>query len=293
MTSALMTVQAAIAVTPPTSRALASGVTQAVWYPLHEAAGAASVTDKLGNGEALALTGTEGTLWTANWGGATPDGATHRLSSAAAPAYLQALGRLDTIDGQELLIGYEIAHDGDLAATPETLMCWGRFANIATGKGGWRVVFNSAEQTEWQTHGGEGASNQVSSAIPSSGNTGVTARVQVVLSVTGIGSSTVQVTRHSYRVGTGLQTVGSVNHVMLPALGGMVPQPDTSGRFNIFARQAGAASWDQFMGATAGSNAKVNNVWLARLSAYNLNNAYAALQAMIAAPRSFPLSLLA
>jgi hypothetical protein len=287
--SGAMIVQAAAAVRPPTSLGLAAAVARAAWYPLHDAAGTATVECALGLGESLTRNGTEGTFWTATWGAATPtSGSSHRLSSAANPAYLGALLRLDTLAADEILIGYELQHDGDQTAS-EAVFSVGRAQALAGSGGGYSVSLSSVEQTEVQTHGGADASAPINTALSGSASTGVTARTLTVLSITLISAGNIRVRRYSYRVGTGYNGANSADINVL-ASGGAMPAMEASSLVTLMARQTSPSAFDRYL-ASAGSNASLNNFWAARLTAADGAAAEAALAAMVAAPREFPLSL--
>lgn len=285
----LMNYQQAQPYTPPESLALSSNVERAVWYPLHQSSGA-TVVCALGNGPSLSLNGAEGTIWSANFGCATPDGSAHRLIAAADNAYVKALGRLDTMLGQQLLIGYELQTDGGMA-TNETAICWGRLDTAAGSTGGWAINLASTTQSQLVTHGGNGASGGVFSSFPNSSHSGVSDRYLVVVSITSLSAGNLDATRHSWRLGTGLQSPGTVSGIDLDSLGGSAPAGDSASRLTLCARQTGTASWDRYLGATAGSNAKLNNVWIARLPIAVTGLAEQCLLDMAAAPREFPASL--
>lgn len=289
MTSAIMNVQAAIPVTPPNSRALAAIVSGAVWYPLHVGTGT-TVADKLGNGPTLTLSAAAGTIWSANWGVATPDGATQRFDSPANDAYLKALCRLDNLTGQELLVGFELQTDGGMTAN-EQVGGWGNQNNGAGVTGGWSVGLASNTQMNLATHAGNGASGAIFSTFPNSSHTGISAKILSLISIRGISAGVVDLTRHSWIVGTGLQNTGTVSAVNLLASGGAVPAGDAGSKLTLMARQIGVSSYDRYLGATAGSNGQLNNFWVARLASAQPGVAEQCLLDMVAALREFPISL--
>lgn len=288
--SGAMAVQTAVGITPSANRPLLSSVLRAVWYPLHQAAGT-SVQCSLGNGPALTLNGTEGSLWSASWGAATPDGVAHRLVSPGDDVYLTALCRLDNIEGQELLIGFEIEHDGAMTAG-ETILSWGNQAIAAGRVGGWRIGMLASTQQEFISAAGEGASGIVGSGFLASASSGITARTLTAISIKGVGPKTVMASRHSWRMGTGLQSVGatSPSTLNLVANGGQGIFAGNGSALALFAR-LNVSTWESYLGAAAGSNAKLNNVWLARMAAVQTGLVERCLLDMAAAPREFPLSL--
>lgn len=285
----LMRIQQAQPYTPPESRGLAAAVGRAIWYPLHQGSGA-TVACGLGNGPTLSLNGSEGTIWSANFGGATPDGTTHRFVSPADEAYIRELCRLDNMLGQQILIGYELQTDGAMA-TNETALCWGRLDTAAGSAGGWAVNLASTTQAQLVTHGGNGASGAVFSAFPNSTHAGITDRYLAVISIISLEAGILDATRHSWRVGAGVQPPGTVSGIDLESLGGAAPAGDSASRLTLLARQTGTSGWDRHLGATAGSNGKINNVWVARLPEVIAGLAEKCLLDLAAAPREFPISL--
>lgn len=278
-----MTLQQAQPYTPPGGLALLSGVSAAMWYPLHGsvlAAGGLGVPD-------LTLTGTVGTIWTANWGSATPDGATHYASAAVGNAALQEIFDLRDISGQQIIIGFELQTDGDLSGS-EGVLWWGANSG-GVGTTGWGVQINSAEQVscEFRGLGSSGATTQaVSSTAMSTAD-----RYAVVVSLVGTSASQVTISVNRWLYGTGLQTQQQAAGVdILGTAGTEAPGINGSFALTLLARR-GASVYDRFLGATSGSNAKINNVWSARLPVPQAGLPEQCLLAMGAAPREFPRSL--
>ena len=284
----LMNYQQAVPYSIPAQRALASVVSHAAWWPLH-----GDANERLGAGAPnLSVNGTVGTLWSATWGAATPNGVDHRLVSAADDPYLTAMLRLDNIEGQELLIGFELAHDGAMSAT-EAVMGWGKQSNAAGRVGGWQINLQSSTQMLLSTFAGEGASAGVNSGFSGSATSGVTERVRTVISIKGVGPKRILATRLAYRDGDGYAEPGSTSpqELNLVANGGVGTYAGDTSIFSVFARQTANATFDAHLGATAGSNATVNNLWIARLSSIQHGLAEACLERMVAAPREFPSTL--
>lgn len=281
-------VRPVVSAAPITSRPLKDTVAAAAWWPLHQKAGDVSVACALGRGApALALAGAENAIWTANWGCATPDGSAHRLQAPTADAYIQSLLRLDTLAGGEILFGWEIAHDGDITAN-ETLWSWGRPQSTAGCRGQYAMRLNSSESWFMSTTAGEGNGGTINSTLSGTGTTGITAIQQCVLSITAYSGSNFTFAIYRNVVGTGQQTPRSVQ-VDLLQNGGYLPSGDASSIFSVFARQSAAApTWDTPMGAAAGSNARVNNLWIARLFQADSAAAQACLDSMTLEPREFP-----
>lgn len=281
--TAIVNVQPAAAVSPPTGRALASGVSAAMHYPLHGA-----VSEASGYGApVLTLNGTVGTLWSANWGAATPDGATHYATAAVGNAVLNEIFDLTDLNGQQVLIGFEIQTDGDVTAA-EVAVGWGSNSG-GIGLGGWNVGINSAEQVSVNFRGigssGESA-NAIGSTVMATAD-----RYAVVVSLTGTATTdcTVEVAR--WQFGTGLLT--TIQQTALSTLGTAgtsAPGVNSTYALTLMARR-GASAYERFLGATAGSNAKLNNVWAARVLTPSASLAEQCVIAMGAAPRDFPITL--
>lgn len=288
--SALMIAQPAATVTPPSSLGLAAGVTAAVWYPMHEGSGS-SLAEKLGLGPDLVLAGAGGSEWGA-WGRIAPNGSSQR--AAASPevsAYHQSVFRLDTISGQELLLGFDIATDGAMT-TNECVLNWGTHNVGAGDKGGWSVHLNSGRQLNlvvWP----EAAAAATTSTFSGSALPATTARVRVVIALRGDSATALSGTALRYIVGDGLQDDAPL--VSAVAIGDgsttFAPGADPSYGLLLFARRIGASGYDRYLGASAGSNATIQNLWAARLAAYTPGAAQAAMEDMIASPCEFPRSL--
>lgn len=291
MTTAGIIVDPAVSAKPVGGLTLLSNVEKAIWYPCHEGTGT-TLTEKLGlGGPNLTEGASAGTEW-ANWGYVTPTGAANgQFASPLGNAYLQALFNMATLtSGGQILVGAEIAHDGDLT-TNEALVGYGRSVNVSGSRGHLSLRMGSNESWLFVTHGGEGASSGVSSTFGGTGSTGITAMQQVVLSLTWQSGTAFNIVLYRYVVGVGYTTTVSTSHDPTTN-GGYVPQIDGSALLSLFAIQtASAPTYSTYMGAAAGSNAKVNNFWAARLTVANSGAGQGCLDSMVLAPREFPLYL--
>jgi hypothetical protein len=281
--TAIVNVQPAAAVSPPTGRALLPIVSAAIHYPLHGSVAEASAY----GGPALTLNGTVGTLWSANWGAATPDGATHYATAATGNAVLNEIFDLTDLNGQQVLVGFELQTDGDLSGS-EVVVGWGSNSG-GIGVGGWNIGLNSAEQVSVGFRG-IGSSGESTNAIGSTAMA-TTDRYAVVVSLTGtsVSECTIEVAR--WQFGTGLLTTIQQTAISTYGTAGTsAPGVNSTYALTLMARR-GASAYERFLGATAGSNAKLNNVWAARVLTPSVSLAEQCVTAMGAAPRDFPLTL--
>jgi len=256
----LMTYQTAQPYTPPLQAPLLAGVTAVAHYPLHGSAN--EFSDSAAPN--LTVTGTVGTLWSANWAAATPDGATHYLSAAVGNAVLQELFDLTDLTGQELLFGFDWQSDGALTAN-EAIFSWGS-NQVAAGLGGYHAYVSSVSQVGMSFRGIGSSGGETSYALAGTGMA-TADRYSVVLSLVGTaaGEATLSVSR--WRHGTGLLDGAQQTGLSTLGTGGTSPPGvNTDYALTLLARRSTSA-YDRFCGATAGSNAKVGNVWAARLSA--------------------------
>lgn len=276
---------------PPERRGLLAGVKACAWA-LQEGAGTA-IPERIGNGPALTLSGTAGSEW-ATWGTLAPNGTDHIVRSDATQTvanYIQDICRLDNIAGQELLIGWVLEHDGDIA-TNEALASWGRAVATSANAGAWAINYTSSEQVQfgvWPA-GGSAITYQT---FPNSGTPSVTARVINILSIRGTGGNVVDMIRLGCRLDTLALSTGTVSAVDIASggTGGPGAGEDGSTNLTIFGRRAGATTISARMGASVGSNAKVDNFWMARLDVADSSMADRCRSDMIARPREFPVSL--
>lgn len=115
----------------------------AVLYDFHnDATGGSVIVDRYGNGPTLTLTGTVGTIWTADRGWARSNGTTHRCDITAGhaqQAYIenQIVPRLLT-SGAGLLVHVRMKWQS-LPSANETYVCIGRMAASLGG-----ISFNTA-----------------------------------------------------------------------------------------------------------------------------------------------------
>lgn len=280
----LMLVQPAQAIVLPESQGLLSGVSAAMWYPLH-----GDAEEKSGYGAPdLTVNGAEGALWSAAWGAATPDGAAHYLTAAVGNAVLAELFNLEDIEGEEILLGWIQTWDGALAAA-ETLLCWGGDVGTAGTKGCWQIGAGTTEQINILTRGAEGT-NFVTTTVQNSamGDSGVYA---CVLSVRGASASTLDVSLLRWKFGEGEQSAGAATGINLLANSAVGnPGVDASYALTLFARKTTSTTYDRFLGATAGSNAVVGNLWALRTPTPIGGLAEACFADMVANPREFPRS---
>lgn len=278
-----MTNQPAQVFRPPESVALASSVSAAVWYPLHEGTGT-TVADKLGSGPDLTLGGTAGGWGT--WGAFTPNGSDMRFSSGALNAHLNSIFGWRDLTGQMILIGYDFQSDG--AGGTESLFWWGR--NTSSGEGAYGMEFSSTMQHTLQVRGSTGAT-AVAAALASTAMAH-SDRVAGVIEIHGVSAGEVQCYVRQWRYGTGLQPGGVATGINPLGTGVAAPGNDTVHGLTLFARPGNTSTtFDRYMGATAGSNAKLNNFWAARLTSIDTSAGQAALLAMVDSPREFPISL--
>jgi hypothetical protein len=276
--------------TPISSRPLRSEVSHAVWYPCHEGSGS-ELQCKLGNGPTLTSGAAITTEW-GTWGALTPIGASPgHWRSPTANTYLQQLCSFANMNGQELLVGYGVEHDGAMTAS-ETLFSWGRQDSAAASNGGWRLLLAAVRQHQWQTFTGNGQSGGVLSGLPNSATTSTSKRL-CVMQIQFTSNTVCNVNFRQFEPGVGLGTAGSVVGHNLSGGGGAnsVPTFDASSRFVVAARQAGSVSYDQYGGAAAGSNLKLSNIWVAKITTPVAGLAESCLDDMAAAPQDFPKTL--
>lgn len=273
--------------TPPESLGLSPQIQRAVWYPLHDDTGSAHAC-RLGLGPDLTLSGTVGAFWSATRGAVTPDGSTHRLGGPAGDPYLNPLFDLATLQGQELLIAWSFEHDGDATAT-EAHWCFGR--QVAVGQGGYSLRMSSAEQLIFYSQAGAGASGSVTAAFTGSAATGSTARNICVLSLTKPSANALQLVLHRHLVGTGTQAPSVATIANTQVNGGSGgPAAEAVSRLTLCASESGTNTYNQFLGAAAGSNAKMRNFCAVRCSSVQDGLAERGLADLVLAPQEFPRS---
>lgn len=287
--SARMVIQPSAGIIPVESRPLIAGC-KAVCWPMHEGAGT-TIAELLGNGPAFALQGTPGSEW-ANWGYISPNGSDHLAFTGAqpVPGYLDDICRFDTLNGQELLIGFMIRHDGD-ATTNETFFSYGRLSTSGNVNGGWALNLSGGEQI------GLNFSPRDASAINTNtfGNSAVAAAVDLVyiIQVLGTSETTADMVMRSYRLDTLASAVGSASLTDL-TLNGTAPPTvavDTATPGLLFANRTNVVGVSRVFGAAAGSNGRLNNLWIARLDAPVTGLWDSCAADMAVAPREFPRSL--
>lgn len=268
---------------PPLQRPLLKAVTALMHYPLH-----ADALEYSGKGAPnLTVNGTVGTLWSANWAAATPDGAAHYLTSAQGNAVLGELFDLTDLNNQELLIGFDLQTDGALTQN-EGILGWGSNQNGA-GLGGFYVYTNAASQA-CIAFRGPGSSNENNYPIAATGMAN-TDRHSVVLSLVGTSSFECTLSVYRWRHGTGLLDTAQQTALDMRGVGGSAPVgvPPTYA-LTLLARRDTAA-YSRFLGAAAGSNALLGNVWAARLSSPQVGLANLCLQDMYVSRGEVPKSL--
>lgn len=282
--SALMPVQSTIVVTPPANLSLLSGISAAFHYPLH-----GDAVEGTGYGAPdLTVNGAVGTLWTANFAEATPDGAAHYLTSAVGNAVLNEVFDMTDLHGQHIILGWEQQWDGNIA-TAEAMICWGRDVGTAGTKGCWQIGTGTTEQINFIHRGAEGT-NFTTTAVQNSAMAD-TDRYACVLTIIGATASTVDLHLIRYKYGTGVQSPGANTGINLLANAAIAnPGVNSDYALTLFARKTTGATYDRFMGATAGSNALISNVWGLRVPTPIIGLAENCLDDMVASPGQFPIS---
>lgn len=269
---------------PPESRALRAGVTAAMHYPMHSGADARSIEGL----PALTVNGTVGTLWSANWASATPDGATHYLTAAVGNAILEELFDLTDLTGQELLFGFDWQSDGALA-TNEAVYSWGS-NQVGAGLGGYHLYLASSSQIGMAFRG-IASSGGESGALLAGTAMATANRYSVVVSLVGTAAGEATLAAYRYLHGTGPQDGSQQSGVNILGTGGAsAPGVNSTYALTLFARRDTSA-YNRFVGATAGSNAKVGNVWAARCSSVIAGLADQCLADMVSARGELPQSL--
>lgn len=268
----------------PESRALRSGVTAAMHYPMHSGPQARSVD----GAPDLTVNGTVGTLWSANWASATPDGATNYLTAAVGNAALEEIFDLTDLTGQELLFGFDWQSDGALA-TNEALYSWGS-NQVGAGLGGYHLYIASSSQIGMSFRG-IGSSGGESTALLSGTAMATSDRYSVVISLVGTAAGVATLAAYRYRHGTGPQDGSQQSGVNILGTGGAsAPGVNSAYALTLLARRDTSA-YNRVVGATAGSNAKVGNVWAARCSSVVVGLADQCLADMVSARGELPQSL--
>jgi hypothetical protein len=268
----------------PEALALRSEVTAAIWHPLH-----GDATQKLAQsaGGNLTVNGTVGTLWSANWGAATPDGAAHFLRGELSDLTHQELFDLRDLVGQELLIGFDLQTDGDVSQA-ECFFFYG--ANTGAGsRSGWALNLNSSEQIAIEIRANGGSSTATTAVAATAVQNA--SRHSYVLSLIATSVSEAQLRVLRWQHGTGpLDPRVSDVFTLVPNDAVNPPGVDSTIGLTLLAR-ATTTSPDRFFGAAAGSNGQMNNFWAARLSQPVLGLAAACLEDMGIRSREFPRSL--
>lgn len=283
--SAAMHVQAAAAVTPPSSLGVRADAIAAVWYPLHAGAGT-SIACKLGRGPALTLAGT-GTPW-ANWGTVTPNGTDNVITGPATDAELDALFRLDTLEGQMLVVGWRRISDGDWTAVEGDF--W--YGRAVSGDGGWGMDHSATEQGRIAIRGIDGASNLGTGLVAT--NTNSADQYLLITTLVGKAGGLADAKRVRCNLTTGAVDYSTLlQNLDLRGNGTSVAGINGNSTLTLMGVR-NTSAYGSLMNAGA-SNARMDGFFAARLPATTVDAADALLEHLrldlLAAPRDFPMSL--
>lgn len=251
------------------------------WYPLHEGTGT-SLADALGSGPTMTLGGTTPANGWTNPGEYAPNGTDNIATSASSAHMNSVLGLAQLASGGMLLCGYELIVPNASSAGNQFIFWYGRDSATA-GFGGWGLTYNSSDQVAFYMRGVEaGAVNSIGLGVVIGDTHSVPVKVLVTIWYES-GYLRFEVRQ------SGTSSPGTIGTQQIDVSGLTLPASASDGT-TLMARRTGAATYANFMGASA-SGARLNNVFAQYRPTYSSTISALAYADMVASSREFPRSL--
>lgn len=251
------------------------------WYPLHEGTGT-TLADALGSGPTMTLGGTTPANGWTNPGEYAPNGTDNIATSASSAHINSVLGLAQLASGGMLLCGYELIVPNASSAANQFIFWYGRDSATA-GFGGWGLTYNSSDQVAFYMRGVEAASvNSIGLGVAIGDSHTVAVKVLVTIWYES-GYLRFEVRQ------SGTSLPGTIGTQQIDVSGLTLPASASDGT-TLMARRTGAATYANFMGASA-SGARLNNVFAQYRPTYSSTISALAYADMVASSREFPRSL--